>query len=64
MNTIRITRSGNKIRVERLEKPDLAGNRLWVTFATLRPGDQIKTRNGWKRVSDCTDAEILSAMKQ
>lgn len=64
INSLKINRRSEKrITVERLAKPDLAGNRLWTVIAEFEPGAHVKTDAGWKDVFQCSDAEILQALK-
>jgi len=50
-----------RIRVLRLGKPDLAGNAVWYTVATLNPTDL--TDDG-RAVADLSDAEIIRAITE
>lgn len=63
MNTIRIERTKSKITVQTQMKPDVAGNRNWRVIGEFQPNDQIQTDAGWKNAFDCSDAEILQALK-
>lgn len=63
MNTIRIERTDKKITIQTQMNPDMAGNRNWRVVGTFQKGDQIKTDAGWKNAFDCSDAEILQALK-
>ena len=63
MKTIRIDRKKDVIYIETQTKPDLAGNIGWRVIAKFQQGDQVKTDAGWKNAFDCSDAEILQALK-
>jgi hypothetical protein len=63
MDTIRIERTKSKIFAKTQMKADAVGNRNWRVIGEFQQGDQIKTESGWKNAFDCTDAEILQALK-
>jgi len=61
MDLYRVAREEDRVRVLRLGKPDLAGNVVWYTVATLNLTDL--TDDG-RTVADLTDAEIIRVITE
>ena len=64
MSAYRIFRDEGKkmLYVQRLAKPDLAGNQRWVIAATLKFSDMVKTPDGLEQAADLSDEELLRAV--
>ena len=63
VKALRIKRTKDAIYIESLKKPDAAGNTHWRQIGMFKPDDQLHTKAGWKKASDCTDEEITQALK-
>ena len=68
LRTLRIRRLEDRVLVETLSRPDLAGNRTWVVIAEFNPDDLVlvsgtPTNGTWKKVSECSNEEIVGALK-